>query len=92
MDSDVEMPVTSDEEMLDDEDYYDYSDMADGDDGGGGYSDEELVAGDYEGREAEGTDEVESCREQVSLFSRWMAGGRSGGAPWSLCVRRDPRL
>ncbi|KAL5231729.1 hypothetical protein ABZP36_030505 [Zizania latifolia] len=70
MDSDVEMPATSDEEMMDDEDYYDYSDMADGDDGGegsdggGGYSDEELVAGDYEGREAEGTDEVVSCREQ----------------------------
>ncbi|KAG8048118.1 hypothetical protein GUJ93_ZPchr0008g13677 [Zizania palustris] len=70
MDSDVETPVASDDEMLDDEDYYDYSDMAEGDDdgegsgGAGGYSDEELVAGDYEGREAEGSDEVVSRREQ----------------------------
>uniref|UniRef100_A0A0E0IF84 RBR-type E3 ubiquitin transferase n=1 Tax=Oryza nivara TaxID=4536 RepID=A0A0E0IF84_ORYNI len=77
MDSDAEMPMSSDEEMLDDEDYYDYSDdMGEDDDGsgggGGGDSDgeeeeegeEELVGGDYEGREAEGSDEVVSRREQ----------------------------
>ncbi|KAL6661904.1 hypothetical protein ACP70R_001288 [Stipagrostis hirtigluma subsp. patula] len=69
MDSDVEMPAASDEELVDDEDYYDYySDMGDEDDGSGGGaggdSDDELVAGDYEGLEAEGSDEVVSRREQ----------------------------
>ncbi|KAF2920735.1 hypothetical protein DAI22_08g233700 [Oryza sativa Japonica Group] len=77
MDSDAEMPMSSDEEMLDDEDYYDYSDdMGEDDDGSGGggggdsdgeeeeEGDEELVGGDYEGREAEGSDEVVSRREQ----------------------------
>jgi hypothetical protein len=77
MGSDSEMPVASDEEMADDEDYY-YSeedeDEGEGDDGygssagGGGdgaSSDEDLLAGDYEGREAEGSEAV-SMREQVS--------------------------
>lgn len=81
MDSDAEMPMSSDEEMLDDEDYYDYSDdMGEDDDGSGGggggdsdgeeeeEGDEELVGGDYEGREAEGSDEVVSRREQVRIF------------------------
>ncbi|KAL6900970.1 hypothetical protein ACP4OV_005646 [Aristida adscensionis] len=65
MDSDVEMPAASDEELVDDEDYYyDYSDA--GEEGGGEGSDSDggLVAGDYEGLEAEGTDEVVSRREQ----------------------------
>jgi ariadne-1 len=66
MDSDAEMPP-SDEEMVDDEDYYDYySDMGEDDDGGiGGDSDGEMGAGDYEGIEAEGSDVVMSRREQV---------------------------
>uniref|UniRef100_A0ACD6ADC5 Uncharacterized protein n=2 Tax=Avena sativa TaxID=4498 RepID=A0ACD6ADC5_AVESA len=69
MSSDSEMPIPSDEEMADDEDYY-YSDEAEGDDGdgssagGGGSSDEDLLSGDYEGREAEGSDEAVSRREQ----------------------------
>lgn len=66
MDSDVEMTAASDEEVMDDEDYYDYcdSDMGDGD--GGSEEEEGLVAGDYdEGLEAEGADEVVSRREQV---------------------------
>ncbi|GJN15579.1 hypothetical protein PR202_gb02503 [Eleusine coracana subsp. coracana] len=66
MDSDTEMPP-SDEEMIDDEDYYEYySDMGDDEDdaGIGGDSDGELVAADYEGIEAEGSDVVMSRREQ----------------------------
>ncbi|KAM0890292.1 hypothetical protein ACQ4PT_027115 [Festuca glaucescens] len=70
MGSDSEMPIASDEEMADDEDYY-YSDDAEGEgddgDGGGGdgeSSDEDLLTGDYEGREAEGSDEAVSKREQ----------------------------
>ncbi|XP_062196698.1 probable E3 ubiquitin-protein ligase ARI8 isoform X2 [Phragmites australis] len=67
MDSDVEMSAASDEEMVDDEDYYDYySDMGEGDGSAadGDDSDRELVAGDYEGLEAEGSEEVVSRREQ----------------------------
>ena len=69
MDSDSEMPVASDEEMVDDEDYYYYSDEGEGDDGdasggGGASGDEDVSAGDYEGREAEGSDEAVSTREQ----------------------------
>ena len=78
MDSDVEMNAASDEEVMDDEDYYDYdydycySDAGDDGSGGGGDSEGELVAGDYdEGLEAEGTDEVVSRREQVR---RWSGG------------------
>jgi len=73
MDSDVEMNAASDEEVTDDEDYYDYCYSDAGDDGsGGGDSEGELVAGDYdEGLEAEGTDEVVSRREQVR---RWSGG------------------
>lgn len=72
MDSDSEMPVASDEEMMDDEDYYYYSDEGEGDDGdasgggGGASGDENIFAGDYEGQEAEGSDEAVSTREQVS--------------------------
>ncbi|OEL31428.1 putative E3 ubiquitin-protein ligase ARI8 [Dichanthelium oligosanthes] len=83
MDSDVEMNAASDDEVMDDEeDYYDYcySDVGDDDGGsGGGDSEGELVAGDYdEGLEAEGTDEVVSRREQVSrniskLNDEWFA-------------------
>ncbi|CAO2192312.1 unnamed protein product [Urochloa humidicola] len=68
MDSDVEMNAASDDEVMDDEDYYDYcySDVGDDDEDGGGDSDGELVAGDYdEGLEAEGSDEVVSRREQT---------------------------
>ncbi|XP_020402231.1 probable E3 ubiquitin-protein ligase ARI8 isoform X1 [Zea mays] len=65
MDSDVEMNAASDEEVMDDEDYYDYCYSDVGDDGDGG-SEEELVPVDYdEGLEAEGTDEVVSRREQT---------------------------
>ncbi|XP_062192342.1 probable E3 ubiquitin-protein ligase ARI8 [Phragmites australis] len=66
MDSDVETSAASDEEMVDGENYYDYySDMGEGDDDGiGGDSDGELAAGDYEGLEAEGSDEVVPRREQ----------------------------
>lgn len=71
MDSDVEMNAASDEEVMDDEDYYDYCDSDMGDDGDGGSEEEELVAGDYdEGIEAEGTDEVVSRREQVRPMLR----------------------
>jgi hypothetical protein len=78
------MPIASDEEMADDEDYYYYSDDAEGegegddDDGDGGSSaggddgessNEDLLTGDYEGREAEGSDEAVSKREQVSRES-----------------------
>jgi len=70
MDSDVEMNAASDEEVMDDEDYYDYCDSDMGDDDGGS-EEEELVAGDYdEGIEAEGTDEVVSRREQVRPMLR----------------------
>nr|CAB3481602.1 unnamed protein product [Digitaria exilis]CAB3483687.1 unnamed protein product [Digitaria exilis] len=71
MDSDVEMHAASDEEAMDDEDYYDYDycysdDDGSGGGGGGGESEGELVAGDYdEGLEAEGSDEVVSRREQT---------------------------
>ncbi|RLN04349.1 hypothetical protein C2845_PM13G24270 [Panicum miliaceum] len=71
MDSDVEMNAASDEEAMDDEDYYDYdycySDAGDDGSGGGGDSEGELVAGDYdEGLEAEGNDEVVSRRELLT--------------------------
>jgi ariadne-1 len=74
MDSDVEMNAASDEEVMDDEDYYDYcySDVGDDEDeaGGGGDSDGDLVEAGYdEGLEAEGTDEVVSRREQVRRCS-----------------------
>ncbi|CAM0911789.1 unnamed protein product [Alopecurus aequalis] len=72
MGSDSEMPIASDEEMADDDDYYYYSDAGEGegDDGdassgeGDGSSDDGLLAGDDEGREAEGSDEAVSRREQ----------------------------
>jgi hypothetical protein len=85
------MPIASDEEMADDEDYYYYSDDAEGDGegddgssaGGGGSADddgessnEDLLTGDYEGREAEGSDEAVSKREQVRIDS--VPGRRSG--------------
>jgi hypothetical protein len=76
------MPIASDEEMADDEDYYYYSDDAEaegddgssegdgeGDDDDGESSNEDLLTGDYEGREAEGSDEAVSKREQVSRES-----------------------
>ncbi|PWZ28898.1 putative E3 ubiquitin-protein ligase ARI8 [Zea mays] len=66
MDSDVEMNTASDEEVMDNDDYYDYCYSDVGDDGGSNSGSEELVAGDYdEGLEAEGTDEVVSRREQT---------------------------
>jgi ariadne-1 len=75
MDSEVEM-LPSDEEMVDDDDYYDYySDMADDDGGIGSDSDGELGAGNYEGIEAEGSDVVISRREQVSAVYGRGSGG-----------------
>lgn len=84
MDSDVEMHAASDEEAMDDEDYYDYEYGYSDDDGSGGGGDEsegELVAGDYdEGLEAEGSDEVVSRREQVRLFRMgWIRHGYGHG-------------
>jgi hypothetical protein len=83
------MPIASDEEMADDEDYYYYSDDAEaegddgssegdgeGDDDEGESSNEDLLTGDYEGREAEGSDEAVSKREQVRIDS--VPGRRSG--------------
>nr|ACG30731.1 hypothetical protein [Zea mays] len=76
MDSDVEMNTASDEEVMDNDDYYDYCYSDVGDDGGSNSGSEELVAGDYdEGLEAEGTDEVVSRREQVRLMLRARRGG-----------------
>ena len=92
MDSDVEMNAASDEEVMDDEDYYDYCYSDAGDDGsGGGDSEGELVAGDYdEGLEAEGTDEVVSRREQVRRCSGGMDMDRAAqclGWPGSAGTR-----
>lgn len=62
------MPVASDEEMVDDEDYYYCSDEGECDDGdasgGAASGEEDLLAGGYEGQEAEGSDEAVSRREQ----------------------------
>jgi ariadne-1 len=75
MDSEFEM-LPSDEEMVDDDDYYDYySDMADDDGGIGSDSDGELGAGNYEGIEAEGSDVVISRHEQVSAVYGRGSGG-----------------
>lgn len=92
MDSDLEMNAASDDEVMDDEDYYDYcdSDMGDGGGSDGGSEEEELVAGDYdEGLEAEGTDEVVSRREQVRPMRR-ARGGYGGAVLRVLSCRRNP--
>jgi hypothetical protein len=97
MGSDSEMPIASDEEMADDEDYYYSDDDDEGDDGygssaggggGGASSDEDLLAGDYEGREAEGSEAV-SMREQVSPGVVNRFGGRTQIRPLLLfCCSR----